>query len=199
MELFIPSVLVLLLAAAVVFFVFPRFGAPTLALISVVLLVFGVYQHMNAFGTEYRLSTWQMSLMSYAPFVMIGGLLIVITFYLLALSPLGGATAPSIPEIPSVAEMPSANTATNVVTEGVNNALKGITNVTGNVAAAVGLGNGNKGNKGNGEGIVNNAVKGVGNAVNNEKNMIFGNNTNNTKTNTKGTRVPGINFPLSQL
>lgn len=195
MELFIPSVLVLFLAAAVVFFVFPRFGAPVLALISVVLLVFGVYQHMNAFGTEYRLSTWQMSLMSYAPYVMIGGLLVVIGFYLLALVPLGGATAPSMPEIPSVAEMPSANTATNVVTEGVNNALKGITNVTGNVAAAVGLANGNA-NKGNNQGLVTNAVKGVGNAVNNVKNMIFG---NNTKPANKGTRVPGINFPLSQL
>jgi hypothetical protein len=128
---------------------------------------------------------------------MIGGLLLVIAFYLLSLSPLGNATAPAMPEMPSIAEMPPANTATNVVTEGVNNALKGISNVTGNVAAAVGLAN-NKGNanKAN-EGIVNNALKGVGNAVNNVKNLFMGNNTN--KVNNRGTRVPGINFPLSQL
>jgi hypothetical protein len=199
MELFIPSVLVLFLAAAVVFFVFPRFGASTLALISVVLLAFGVYQHMNAFGTEYRLSTWQYSITAYAPYVMIGGLLLVIAFYLMSLTTRTNATAPSMPEIPSIAEMPPANTATNLVTEGVNNALKGIANVTGNAAAAVGLANANKGNanKGTGEGLVNNALKGVGNAVNNVKNLFMGNNTN--KTNNKGTRVPGINFPLSQL
>jgi hypothetical protein len=156
MELFIPSVLILLLAAAVIFFVLPRFGAATLAIISVALLVFGVYQHMNSFGTEYRLSTWQLGLMSYAPYIMIGGLLLVIGFYLVSISPLGKAntTAPTMPEMPSIAEMPNANSATNAVTAGVNNALKGITNVAGNAAAAIGMGNAAKANN-----------KGVGNAL----------------------------------
>lgn len=159
MELFIPSVLILLLAAAIIFFVLPRFGAATLALISVGLLVFGLYQHINAFGTEYRLSALQTGLMSYAPYIMVGGVLLVIGFYLVSLSPFGkanaGTTAPSMPEMPSVAEMPNANTATNAVTAGVNNALKGITNVAGTAAAAVGIGNATK--------AANN--KGLGNAL----------------------------------
>lgn len=159
MELFIPSVLILLLAAAIIFFVLPRFGAATLALISVGLLVFGLYQHINAFGTEYRLSALQTGLMSYAPYIMVGGLLLVIGFYLVSLSPFGkanaGTTAPSMPEMPTIAEMPNANTATNAVTAGVNNALKGITNVAGTAAAAVGIGNATK--------AANN--KGVGNAL----------------------------------
>lgn len=233
MELFIPSVLVLLLAAAIIFFVLPRFGAPALALISVGLLVFGIYQHMNAFGNEYRLSTWQLGLMSYAPFIMIGGLLLVIGFYLLTLSPLGkaGTTAPNMPEMPSVAEMPNANTATNAVTAGVNNALKGITNVTGNAAAALGLGNAAKAanNKGvTGMAAVNkvantavenatkvantaitgitNAAKGITNAVTGVANTITGNNKGaglgailGGNTSNKGTKVPGLNFPLSQV
>jgi hypothetical protein len=204
MELFIPSVLVLLLAAAVVFFILPRFGAPVLAIISVALLVYGIYTHMNAFGNEYRFSTWQLGLMSYAPYVMIGGLLLVIAFYLLSISPLGkpnAATAPTMPEVPTVSEMPPANTATNVVTEGVNNALKGLTNI-------VGMANSNKKNTGNGlaNGALNavnkagNAIKNtIGNAVTGVSNIITGNATKSNTNVNKGTKVPGLNFPLSSL
>lgn len=169
MELFIPSVLVLLLAAAMVFFILPRFGAPVLALISVGLLAFGIYQHMNAFKDEYRFSTWQQSLVNYAPYVMIGGLLVVVAFYLLTISPLGKPTAPNVnmPEMPSVNKMPSANTATNAITAGVNNALKGLTNAAGTAAAAAGIGNAAKqGNANKGAaGIAAPAVAAVNNAA----------------------------------
>lgn len=202
MELFIPSVLILLLAAAVIFFVLPRFGAPVLALISVALLVFGIYQHMNAFGTEYRLSTWQLGLVNYAPYVMVGGLLVVIAFYLLTVSPFGRpANGTTAPEIPTVAEMPNAGTATNMVTAGVNNALKGVSNLAGNAAAAVGIGNAvNK--AANNKGLLGNAATGLSNAVTGVANAITGNtgakNANN-KGGNKGFRIPGLNFPLSQV
>ncbi len=231
MELFIPSVLILLLAAAIIFFVLPRFGAATLAIISVGLLVFGVYQHMNSFGTEYRLSALQLGLMSYAPYIMVGGLLLVIGFYLVSLSPFGkansGTTAPTMPELPTVAEMPNANTATNAVTAGVNNALKGITNVAGNAAAAIGIGNATKANnKGLGNaaaGIAapavaavnqaaaaaNTALTGITNAVTSVANTITGNNkSKNNKGNgglalglggNKGMTIPPLKFPLSQI
>lgn len=211
MEFFIPSVLVLLLAAAVVFFILPRFGASVLAVVSVILLAYGVYQHMNSFGTEYRLSTWQLGIMSYAPYIMIGGLLVVIAFYLISISPFGRAnstTAPSMPEVPSVAEMPPANTATNMLTAGVNNALKGATAVVGNAAAAVGLNNNGKG-KNNGVATeaankvaeaANTLANGVGNAMKNIGNMFKSNNNTNKKTsNNKGLRIPGLNFPGSQI
>jgi hypothetical protein len=229
MEFFLPSVLVLLVAAAVVFFVFPRFGATTLAFLSLGLLAFGIYQHVSAFGSEYRLSTWQYDIAGYAPYIMVGGVLAVIAFYLLNLSPLGKAntTAPALPEAPTVANMPPANTATNAVTAGVNNALKGAANA----AAAVGLGNAVKGNN---KGLaapaveaankvantavaaVNKTVNGIGNALAGAANAITGNKPNNkganqgglanalglggnTKpANNKGTRIPGLNFPLSQ-
>ena len=216
MELFIPSVLLLLLAAAVIFFVLPKFGPAALAMISVVLLVLGIYQHMNAFGSEYRLSTWQYSLTSYAPYIMVGGLLLVIGFYLLTLSPFGrvnaGTTAPVLPEMPSVAEMPNASTATNAVTAGVNNALKGITNVAGNAAAAVGLGNANKGanNKGAGvlaaplaaaTGAVNTAVSGIANVAKNVTtgitNAVSG--VANTITGNKGANKSSGNTGLGGL
>lgn len=240
MEYFFPSVLLLLLAAAVVFFILPRFGAPTLAIISVALLVYGIYQHMNAFGSEYRLSTWQLGLVSYAPYIMVGGLLVVIAFYLISISSLGaGSTAANInmPEMPTVNEMPNANSATNLLTAGVNNALK----AAANTAAAVGIGNAaNAASKANAnKGIlgapaaavanvanaakeaVTNATSGVVNAVKNVTGAVTGAVANATKpnnkgivanvgaalglgnaakpTNNKGTKVPGINFPISQV
>lgn len=225
MELFIPSVLLLLFTAGVVFFILPRFGAPVLAVISVALLVFGIYQHMNAFGTEYRLSTWQVGLTAYAPFILVGGLILVIAFYLVSLMTSGGSTAPNIPEMPTVADMPTANTATNAVTAGVNNALKGITNVAGNAAA--GIANVAKPNNKslaaaplaavnqvasvantalqNVGKVANQAVTGVTNAVTGITNAITGVPKNNKPANggllggNKGSRVPGLNFPLSQV
>ncbi len=233
MELFIPSVLLLLLAAAVIFFLLPRFGAPILAVISVALLAFGIYQHVNAFGSEYKLSTWQYNFVSYGPFIMVGGLLLVIAFYLVSLLPFGGSntgtTAPSLPELPTIGAMPSANTATNAVTAGVNNALKGITNVAGNAASVIGVGNGNKSsnNKGLGAviaapaeavsgavtGIANaakNVTTGITNAISNVTQTITGNKPANSgglagllggngRNNNKGKSVAGLGFPLSQV
>lgn len=226
MELFIPSVLLLLLAAAVIFFILPRFGAPVLAIISVALLVYGIYQHMNAFGSEYRLSTWQLGLVSYAPYIMVGGLLVVIAFYLISISPLGaGSTAPNMPEMPTVNEMPNANSATNLLTAGVNNALK----AAANTAAAVGIGNAaNKGNATANKGVLAAPVAALANVANaakeavvNATNAVTGAVANVAKpnnkgivanvgaalglgnaakpTNNKGTKVPGINFPISQV
>lgn len=209
MELFLPSVLILLLAAAVIFFVLPRFGAPVLALISVGLLVYGIYNHMNAFGTEYRFSTWQLGLVSYAPYLMVGGLLVVIAFYLLSMSPWGkaGTTAPNMPEIPTIAEMPKADTATNVVTSGVNNALKGAKNLFGNAAAAVGIGNAakNANNKGAVEAATETANKmatGLKNTLGNITNTLTGNKSNNKSNNTntnKNNTLKTGGFPWSQV
>ena len=125
MELFLPSVIVLLIAAAVVFFLLPQFGPATLAIVSAVLLALGLYQHYNTFGTEYRFSTWQF--VSFSPYFLIGGLLIVIAIFLLYTIPVAGA-APSV-EMPTVANMPSPNTSTNVVTGMINRTLNTANNL----------------------------------------------------------------------
>lgn len=134
MEFFLPSVLILLLAAAVVFFVLPRFGPFVLAIISAILLAFGIYQHRYYFSSEYRLSTWQQGLMSFSPYAMVGGLLLVIAVYVLYLLPASkganaNAAAPiSMPNMPTVSNMPPANTATNSVTATINKAINGVAN-----------------------------------------------------------------------
>jgi hypothetical protein len=129
MELFLPSVIVLLLAAAVVFFVIPKFGPATLAIISAVLLAFGLYQHYRTFGSEYRFSTWQ--LVSFSPYLLIGGLLVVIAIFLLYTLPVSSAAANTGPiiNLPTIDAMPPANTSTNVVTNMINNTLNTAANV----------------------------------------------------------------------
>lgn len=221
MELFIPSVLILLLAAAIVFFVLPRFGPTVLAIVAFALLVFGIYQHRSLFGNEYRLSTWQYDIMVYAPYIMVGAVLAVIIVYLLSLTPFGGngTTAPTMPEVPTVADMPPANTATNAVTAGVNNALKTVTNAAAAVVATNVKPNNTKtaaapiaeaatAVANTATAAVNTAVTGVKNAIEGVTNIVKNATKNtgaalglgNTKpANNKGTKVPGLNFPVSQI
>lgn len=128
MEFFLPSLFILALAAIVVFVVFPKLAPTVLAGLALLLLAIGVYQHAKFFESEYRLSTWQDGLVAYSPYIMIGGLLLVVLFFLLYLLP---GRAPNMPQIPNQLELPPANTATNVVTEAVNNGIRNAANVAG--------------------------------------------------------------------
>ena len=171
MELFLPSVIVLLSAAAVVFFLLPQFGPATLAVVSAILLALGLYQHYTTFGTEYRFSTWQ--LVSFSPYFLIGGLFIMIAIFLLYTIPV--ASAPTV-EVPTIASMPSANTSTNGLTSLINNSLNTASNVLkGNI-----FGNNNNNN--------NNIFTEAGNYI--QKNLFGKNNNRGYK---------GVNFPYSQF
>lgn len=129
MEFFLPSILFLLVACGIVFFVIPRFGPLVLAGISLVLLILGIYNHYSMFATEYRLSTWQSGMIGYAPFIMIGALVLAILLYLFYLTPVGSnnntgsGNRLSSPNRP-VLNLPSPGTATNVITEGIGNMMR---------------------------------------------------------------------------
>lgn len=131
MEFFLPSVLLLLVAAAVVFFVLPKFGPATLALVSAILLIMGLYQHSAQFGNEYRFSTWQLGLVSFAPYILVAGLLVMIAIYLLYLLPTATKSVAETVSLPTVANMPPANTSTNVITTAINNAINSAANLAG--------------------------------------------------------------------
>lgn len=125
MEFFLPSILFLLVACGIVFFVIPRFGPLVLAGISLVLLILGIYNHYSLFQTEYRLSTWQSGMIGYAPFIMIGGLVLAIILYLLYLVPSGGANSlVSSPSGNNTLNLPPPGTATNRLTEGIGNMMR---------------------------------------------------------------------------
>jgi hypothetical protein len=125
MEFFLPSILFLLIAAAIVFFVIPRFGPLVLAIVSLVLLTIGMYNHYTLFQNEYRASTWQLGLVAFAPYIMIGVVILMIIMYLTYLLPSGAnSSTANVKTSTNTINLPPPETATNVITEGVNNAIR---------------------------------------------------------------------------
>jgi hypothetical protein len=127
MEYFLPSIAALLIAALIVFLILPRLGASALVGLSVVLLIFCLYNHYKLFGSEYRYSTWQEQLKFYAPFLMYGSLTVVILLYL---GYLFNKEGPSMIPASNISDQPK-----NIV-ESVNNTANTILT---NVANGVGI------------------------------------------------------------
>lgn len=59
MELFVPSLLLLLIAGLVIFAIFPNMSPFVLAILTTLLLVIVGYHHHTLFAHEYAQSTWQ--------------------------------------------------------------------------------------------------------------------------------------------
>jgi uncharacterized protein (UPF0333 family) len=131
MELFLPSLLIIVLAAIVVFAVIPRFAPITLTVIAILLLIFGVLHHYNLFYDEYRLSTWQTSSFV-APALVIGVALFFILGYILSYFG-SGVPTPVLPNIPSVGDITTglSNAATSAATAVTNAANKAVNTVAG--------------------------------------------------------------------
>lgn len=137
MELFLPSFLIVLLAAIVVFTVLPRFGPLVLTVLSLALLVFGVYHHWSLFKNEYRLATWYdtMTIKALAPALLIGLTFVLILGFILSFFG-SGVPVPAIPEvneaISNIGDV--ASLAVENITETVKNLANQATNAA-NIAA----------------------------------------------------------------
>ena len=117
-------------------------GSMVLAIVSLLALIAVGVHHYSQFYSEYRLSTWQNSLAAYAPWVTLGFALIVmissIIFFFSGEETRGKiANAVSTPMeaiqdkvAEAAAVMPSAASATNSVTAGINNMIKNATTTT---------------------------------------------------------------------
>lgn len=154
MELFLPGIAALLIIGLIVFLILPRFGAPVLAALSLILLAYGVSNHIALFSSEWRYSTWQDRLKFYGPFVIIGAMILVILSYMGFLFGTQGASALPNSNIP-IANAEEVVEATNNV---INNTMNSVVNNTKNMANAVGnaLGFGNRGRANNRGGIMEN-------------------------------------------
>lgn len=171
MELFLPGLIVLLLAAFFIFLILPRMGSMVLAIISIVALIAAGIHHYNMFHSEYALSTWQYGLAAYAPWVVLGLALLFILasiFYVFSGGSAAVLNAVNTPMeaiqnavVGSANAMPPANTATNPVTAAINTGLNAI----------VGTSNTNK--------PLNQPV--------------------NKPANKPSPLLPGLNFPASQI
>ncbi len=122
MELFIPSLLAILIAAGIVMFLLPRLSPVILGVVALIFLVLAAYQHYTFFASEYQLSTWQLPLVNYGPYLMIGGLVIFLIFFIINFIGTGQASA--------VAPLQKMNEAVNRVANqlpaAANNALKAV-------------------------------------------------------------------------
>jgi len=132
MELFLPGLLVLLISAIFVFMILPRMGTVVLAVVCALSLVAVLLHHYNMFASEYRLSTWQNGLAAYAPLVVLGFAILIITAVVISL--FTGKSVVETIQAPieklqsgiaeSIQAMPSAVSATNPVTSTINTAIK---------------------------------------------------------------------------
>jgi hypothetical protein len=136
MELFIPSILAVILATVIIMFVLPRFSPVVLGVCALVLLVLAAWQHYTFFRLEYAQSTWQMPLLQYGPYVLMGGLVLFLLFFIVNFIGVGSAASAAPLQSMNAAlervtnQVPTVAAATNAVKVAANNAMK-----------AVGLGN----------------------------------------------------------
>lgn len=139
MELFLPSFLILLLAAVVVFAVLPRFGPLVLTVLSLALLAFGVYHHVTTFKHEYRLATWydSMTIKVLAPALLIGLTLLLILGFILSFFG-SGVPVPAIPEVSEA--ISNIGNAASVAVENITETVKNLaTDTTNKVTNAVNM------------------------------------------------------------
>jgi hypothetical protein len=127
MELFLPSLFVFVLTMIVVLFIVPRLTPIIMVSMSAILLFFAIQQHKSLFASEYTLSTWQDRLTIFAPGVFIGAVILYLLYAITAFFNKGEVPVPAMPQV-TIENMPSAETATNVVTQAINNTLKAANN-----------------------------------------------------------------------
>lgn len=73
-----PSLIALLLAVAVAYFVIPQMAPNVLIIVSAVILAWAVYSHASRFGvTEYERATWIYKIREYSGILMFGVILFI--------------------------------------------------------------------------------------------------------------------------
>lgn len=193
MEIFIPGLTALLFIALIVFLVLPRFGAPVLAALSLILLVYAVNNHMELFNSEYRYSTWQEALKPYAPFVIVFVIFLLILGYILYLFGIGAGTSLPVSNFPAITNMINATNSAanknNILTNATNNVVNGVSNVVNTVTDTVMNGASNMKKNLGSLGNIGNILKTPPRSSYNNRNSsysMFGNNGNGRNNGNNG-------------
>ena len=186
--MFIPSLLVLVLAAIVCFVLLPKMSVYTLGLLSVGLFILGVWQHYQMFPYEYRASLFADLLRDYSPFVMLAAVILSGTVYMMLAY---GGNPPSVAEVlPAVANVipgMNAHVANNVVKSNNMGAASNNAAKSNNAGILGGLANMvNMGAKPNNSGA-NNAAKAANNAAKAANNAAKAANNNAKRANLAST------------
>jgi len=123
MEFFIPGLLIFLVAIAIAVIIVPQMTPMIAAVLSILFLAYGVYDHYLLFAPEYRLSTWQDGIKIYAPFIMLAGIILFVIYFIFAFFTGGEVPVPKMemPAMPAMPEMPTFNAIKNRMNNAVNN------------------------------------------------------------------------------
>jgi hypothetical protein len=119
MEFYIPSLLIVLLAAIIGAFFVPQLSPLILIILCTLLLVWGFANHYTLFANEYRNMNWINTATSVGPYLI---LILVITLsigYIILLFTSGKSEPVGGPSM----RIPPPETATNYVTRGIGNSL----------------------------------------------------------------------------
>jgi hypothetical protein len=133
MELFLPSVLLVLLAFLAIALFVPRFSPFFMFMVLLVILLVVGYQHIQQFQQEYAILSWAETAGSIAPYLLVGLVILLSLGYLLYLFGLrrgGGKSSGNagLPSLPVPAAAPPPETATNLITQGINTGVRSIQN-----------------------------------------------------------------------
>jgi hypothetical protein len=120
MEFFLPSLLIVIFAVAVIFSLFPKMGPFMLAILAAVALFFATRNHLSVFKQDYATMTWTTSAKAAAPYILVGVVILFSIGYLLFLW--GAGKSVNLPMPP--ASIPPPNSATNIITSAIGNGLK---------------------------------------------------------------------------
>lgn len=91
MELFLPSLFVILLAILVVLYVIPNQSGFVLGIVAVALLAITIYQHVSLFKMDYERMTWVDTVKQQAPLIMVSAVVTILIGYVLLLTGKGPA------------------------------------------------------------------------------------------------------------
>jgi hypothetical protein len=103
MELYLPSLMILVLAGIVIFAILPRLSPLILVVIVSLILAVTGYHHANLFREEYAMSTWQTSVYNTAaPFMIAMVILLSIGFGLNLLRKKATGQPITMPSVPQM-------------------------------------------------------------------------------------------------
>jgi hypothetical protein len=91
MELFLPSLFVILLAILVVMYIIPNQSGFVLGIVAVGLLAITIYQHVSLFKMDYQRMTWVDTVKQQAPMIMVVAVVVILIGYVLLLTGKGPA------------------------------------------------------------------------------------------------------------
>jgi hypothetical protein len=137
MEFFIPGLLIFLVAIIIAILIVPETTPMIAAVLSILFLAYGVYDHYLLFAPEYRLSTWQDGIKIYAPFIMLAGIILFVIYFIFAFFTGGEVPVPKV-EMPAMPEMPTFNAIKNAANTVINNAVNGTNKKVNNTTPANG-------------------------------------------------------------